>query len=105
MLVRGTFLLVGRFVLNGNIDAKGTVDISSGPPTGQEEAVISFHEGQLTNPNINIKFNFAAFDRLADVLRAAHSVEIDFTSSRDLMGELGGRKLDSFNISARRKFE
>jgi len=104
MSVTGGFRLSGRFVLNGNFNADGVADIRSSSAPGQQEADF-IGDGNLNNPHIDIQFNAAGFDRLASILRAAHTIEVSFTTSRELTGTVGVQRLVSFDISARRRFE
>ena len=98
----GGFHLLGSFVLNGSVEAEGSLEITPSRNAGQEEA---FYTGELTKPEVSIEFNSAGWDGLSQRLRAAHSVGIDFTTSRDLVSTASRTRLDSFNISARRNFE
>jgi hypothetical protein len=96
----GGFNFLGRFVLNGSVNAEGVVDITPSRNPGEQKA---FYTGDLTNPKVDIEFNSVGFDALSQRLRAAHSVEISFISASDLGSS--SVRLDSFSISARRKFE
>jgi hypothetical protein len=101
MFVDG-FSLVGHFVLNGSVNAEGSVNITPSANPGQEAAS---YTGDLTSPKVNIEFNSVGFNALSQRLRAAHSVEISFTTARDLVSTFSSTRIDNFSISARRTFE
>jgi hypothetical protein len=96
----GGFNLVGRFVLNGSVNAEGFVNITPSRTPGEQKA---FYNGNLTSPTVDIDFNSVGFDALSQRLRAAHSIEISFSSASDLGSS--PTRLDNISISARRKFE
>jgi hypothetical protein len=95
------FQLLGKFVLNGSVNVEGSVTIATLDQPGLDKA---FYTGDLTRPQLRIETNPLGLDGLSQRLRAAHSVEIPFTSSRDLGESLGLTALTSFSISTRRNF-
>ena len=97
----GGYQLVGKFILNGNVNVGGSATIGRLDQPGQDKA---FYTGDLTRPQIIIETNPLGLEGLLQRLRAAHSVVIAFTSSSDLGTSPSLTGLTSFSMSIRRNF-
>lgn len=97
----GGFRFSGKFVLNGNVNADGSLEIVPSNNPGEDKA---FYTGDLTRPEIKIQSNSVGFDGLSQRLRAAHTVEITFTSNSDLGVSPSLTGVSIFSFSIRRNF-
>ena len=90
--------LLGRFVLNGNVNKEGAVFIK---PTAADRAIF-FPDP----PELKIEFILGArFEALSQLLCAAGNVRISFVSNTDLSLAGGGHVLEYFDILPGRTYE
>src|SRR5262245_45532446 len=97
----GDCTLVGQFVLNGNVNSEGRVNIKPADPTHQ----IARYTGELTDPTVNIEYSSILFETLMRRLGAADSVDVRFTSASNLFSVGSQIGLETFSIYPTRKFE
>lgn len=90
--------LLGRFVLNGNVNKEGAVFIK---PTAADRAIFFANP-----PELKIEFKDTVFEALSQLLCAAGKVRISFVSDADLLlANPGGYLIENFDILPRRTYE